>query len=438
MSVKEAASGTRLRFPAPQRWPEPVDGADLLDEIVSWISQYIYLPAGGSVAMAVWSLVTWFIDELYFAPILALTSPTKRCGKSYVLHLIQHLVRRGNLTSGVGITSAVVFRLNDEFHPTFLIDEAEKLGNHKSGGEIISLLNAGHRRGQSVERCVGHDGDFRVHTYDAFGFRVIALIGQPWDTIADRSIIIRMERKPRGYAVKPFDGPTIDLEGTLFSRKISRWAKDNQALILSAVRNAPRPQWMNDREWDNWSASFAVAVIAGGSWPDLVEESARHLCASTGDDGDLHELLIRDLHAIFEARDFPDVIASGELAGLLGKIETSPWGDFRGGKGLSTHKLARLLRPFGVKPTQHRDSAGSTVRGYWMCDLNPVFDRYCGGADLGQVGQVPTSENVRPTAAPDAETRRGGGSSPTDEHVPVVPLIDPCATGLVFQLVQEG
>ena len=60
---------------------------------------------------------------MYIAPILALTSPEKRCGKSTVLALLKSLVLRRLPCSN--ITSASLFRAVEAWAPTLLIDEAD-------------------------------------------------------------------------------------------------------------------------------------------------------------------------------------------------------------------------------------------------------------------------------------------------------------------------
>jgi len=140
----------------PDPWPQPVDGAALLDELLHWLQSYLFLPRGAAEANALWAIATWCVDIVHFAPILAVLSATKRCGKSYLLDLLRYIVRRGHWTSALGATPATIFRLNDSDKPTFLIDEAEKLGGRNPSTELIHLLNQGYRRGGKVTRCIEH------------------------------------------------------------------------------------------------------------------------------------------------------------------------------------------------------------------------------------------------------------------------------------------
>ena len=103
------------------------EGEILLNDMAEWIEERIYLPRYAADAIALWSVTTWFVEDLYFAPLLAILSPTKRCGKTNVCTLLSHITRKGIPTSGDGITASVIFRLNDKERPTFIIDEADKL-----------------------------------------------------------------------------------------------------------------------------------------------------------------------------------------------------------------------------------------------------------------------------------------------------------------------
>jgi putative DNA primase/helicase len=65
-----------------------VDGAGLLIDLVDAISRYVILPKHADTAVALWILFAHAIGFVDIAPILALTSPEKRCGKSTLLALL--------------------------------------------------------------------------------------------------------------------------------------------------------------------------------------------------------------------------------------------------------------------------------------------------------------------------------------------------------------
>ena len=69
-----------------------------------------------------------------------------------------------------------------------------------------------------------------------------------------------------------------------------------------------------------------------------------------------------------------------------------------------------MLRPFDVKPKQRRDSLGNKIRGYWLKDLEGVFERYLPPSELGQVGQPNTDG-----AFSDSQSGTGNEPCPTSE-----------------------
>lgn len=397
-------------------------GAVLLDDLSAWYRRYVYFPDDQPAADAVagWTLATWCVDYVYFAPLLILPSPTKAAGKTTLLDLLSHAVRRGHLTSAFGATGAVVFRLNEAQHPTFLLDEAERLGGRHADRDLVNLLNQGHRRGGKVDRCKQlPTGGFEVESFDAFGFRALALIGKPWDTLLDRGIVVRLERKPRGAHLARFGARTVKAEGQALARRIARWAADCAKAVGETEGDVPRPAWLSDRGCDNWSHIFAVAAVAGGVWPDRLARAAKALQDAVEDDGDRGERVLLDIGRIFEAQNHPAAIVSGELVQALNGLEESNWADERDGRGLSPQRLAALLRPFRIRPRQARvPGSGAVIRGYWSVDIDPVLERYSLPAQSGTAVRLahPThreaTKNTGCTAVPvvPVQAGRNGGS----------------------------
>jgi hypothetical protein len=372
----EGSRSTVSTLPEPDPWADAVDGAVVLDMVARWIERYVHLPAHAYLAIALWIAATWFRDDAYFAPVLAILSATKRCGKTLLLDLLRYVVRRGVLTSSTGVTAPLIFRRNEAEQPTFLIDEAEKLAGRHADRDLVGMLNVGYRRGAKAQRLGEANGDYKVREFDAFGFRALASIGTLWDTIIDRSIVVPMERKPNNTLVERFAARRVATEGAELARQLRRWAEDHQGEYGAAEDAAPRPVWLHDRECDNWSSLFAVAAIAGGQWPEQALEAARGLRLDADDESDHGERLVHDIRDVFKNDGNPAVIKSGDLVRKLNEIETAPWGDYRRGDGLSTHRLSALLKPFKVRSRRAWTAARESVRGYWLVDLKPVFQRY--------------------------------------------------------------
>jgi putative DNA primase/helicase len=374
-----SSTTTSMQGVVTMRDPDPAsvaqNGAALLTALAEWVTGYLYLSRYAVDAVALWIAATWYVGVTDFAPLLALISATKRCGKTLLLHLISLTSRRGYGTSGAGVTTAVLFRLNERFTPTLCIDEAEKLSGRDADRELIGMLNAGYRRGARVQRCVEKNGDYEIREFDAFGFRALASIKGLWDTVMDRAVVIQLERKPAGAAVRRFAGRVADAEAVPFTQRLARWATDVQPQIGEALLSVPRPDWLHDRACDNWAVLFAVAEVAGGDWPDRAREAARTLEAAS-QAVDPTEQLVHDVARTWKAEGWTEAVASGDLVEKLNASETSPWGSWgKTGKGLTTHTLASMFKVLKVRPRLGRSDRG-VVRGYWLVDLEPVFERY--------------------------------------------------------------
>lgn len=98
------AQGQAISLNDSEAWPEPVDGADLLDRLSSEFTRYVaLLTPRHADALALWTLLTYVLDAFVVSPLLAITSPEKRCGKTTVLLLLGALARRAMFTSNVTV-----------------------------------------------------------------------------------------------------------------------------------------------------------------------------------------------------------------------------------------------------------------------------------------------------------------------------------------------
>ena len=62
--------------PDPKPWPDAVDGAELLDEIVASVRSHLILRPGAAETCALWALAAHAHDCFEISPVLAATSPT--------------------------------------------------------------------------------------------------------------------------------------------------------------------------------------------------------------------------------------------------------------------------------------------------------------------------------------------------------------------------
>jgi putative DNA primase/helicase len=256
-------------FPVIEPWSEPVNAADLLTELCSVCRRFSVIPEHGDTLLALWIMFTYCIEHVGVAPILAIASPEKRCGKTTVLGLLTRLVDRP--MPAANISPAAVFRAIEEWAPALLIDEADTFLSDNE--ELRGVLNSGHTRDTAyVIRTVGDD-----HTpaqFSTWGAKAIALIGELQDTLRDRSVVLELRRRlPHEHVEKLRHADQAEF-ATLRS-KLKRLAIDSENSI-GACR--PRiPESLNDRAADNWEPLLAIAEVAGGEWPERAQEAAKAL-----------------------------------------------------------------------------------------------------------------------------------------------------------------
>jgi putative DNA primase/helicase len=146
---REAASegqGEALDFEDPEPWPEPVDGAQLLDALASFLGDHLALRPHDGHKIALWIVHTYAFEAGFISPRLAITSATKRCGKSTLVDILSALCSRA-LTAD-SLTVASTFRAVAVAQPTLLIDEADTF--LKDNDELRGILNSGHKANGSV------------------------------------------------------------------------------------------------------------------------------------------------------------------------------------------------------------------------------------------------------------------------------------------------
>jgi len=130
------------------------------------------LPAHAATAVALWVLHAHVFAAWFVTPIVAITSPVKRCGKSNLLIVLDALIPRSLMASNV--TPAVIYRAIEAFGPSLLIDEADTF--LPDNRELRGVLNSGHtRRTAYVLRCDGDSHDPR--RFSTWCPKAIALIG---------------------------------------------------------------------------------------------------------------------------------------------------------------------------------------------------------------------------------------------------------------------
>jgi hypothetical protein len=368
-----AKQGHALSLPEPKPWPEPVNGADLLDAIATNIRRHVVMFNHAADTAALWIVHTHLLDCFGISPRLAITSPEKGCGKTTALDVVSRLVRRPLSTANA--SAAAIFRVVELQRPTLLIDEADTFLPENE--ELRGILNSGHRQSGSVIRTVGEE--FEPRSFSTYSACAIALIGRLAATLADRSVPIELRRRRADEPIEPFRFDRTDHLDQL-ARKAARWAADNADRIRNA--DPDMPAGVFNRVADNWRSLLAIADAAGGEWPARARRALQ--CAganATGDDQSVRVLLLTDIRTIFAERRL-DRMPSASLVGVLNSIEGRPWAEWHRGKGLTPNSLARMLAPFEIAPATVRMPDGTTPKGYLLSQFEDAFTRYLPASEI--------------------------------------------------------
>jgi hypothetical protein len=190
------------------------------------------------------------------------------------------------------------------------------------------------------------------------------------DTIIDRAVVINMRRRAPDEPVRKYRERTTPPEGEELRKQLTGWTAEVAGRIGHPWPGLP--DGLNDREEDGWEPLIMLADLAGGKWPDLAREACVALTGSAAEDAATIGIrLLADLRDVFVGTE---VMSTETLLGKLCGLDESPWADWYG-KPLTARDLAKLLKPYGVKPKGVR-IGDTTPRGYRREDLYEPWKRY--------------------------------------------------------------
>jgi len=359
----------------------------VLEDTSSFIRRFVVLSDEQLAAVALWTAHTHAIGAADTTPYIAVTSAEKRSGKTRLLEVIELLVHEALPTAN--ISDAALFRAINELTPTLLLDEVDSIFGPKARDreDLRGMLNAGYRRG-AVARRMGGPKMTTLEAFPVFCPKVFAGIGELPDTLNDRSIRIRLERRTRDEPIDRFRRRDVGPDAEMLHDRIADWL-DPQLDELLALR-PHLPDELDDRAQDCWEPLLAIAELAGGDWPRRARHAALLLSGNGArDDESLTAQLLADVRGVLEASG-ESRYRTADLIEKLAEIEESPWGDWRG-KPITAHALSRLLKPFGIR-TMPVWADGQTVRGYKVEQFADAFHRVLGVRSVSGVSSVLASE----------------------------------------------
>ncbi len=351
-------------------WHEPIDPAQLLDDITSTIHRFIVLDKHQAQAAALWVSACWFVDVIQCAPIALINAPEKACGKTQLLSVLGKLAPRPAQASG--ISPSVLFRMIEAYQPTLFIDEIETI--LKDNEDLRGLVNAGHTRNSAkVWRSVAKGDDFEPKCFSVWGMKAVAGINaiKLAETITSRSIVIELRRKTSDETIARLRHAEPDLFENLAS-KLARFSDDYIVTVRDARPHLPDA--LGDRDQDNWEPLLQVASAAGGHWLETATEAALKLSGASHSTQSTGNELLADIQTIFETKGTLK-IGTSELIKALCEDPEAPWATYNRGKELSARQLANRLATYGISSKTIR-LGYETAKGFEVEQFDDAFTRY--------------------------------------------------------------
>jgi len=367
-----------LQLPPVEPWPEPVDGKSLLDELTQLLKLFVILPQWAAETLALWIVHTYAFELRDVSTYLGIESPEKRCGKTTLLTVLSELVNRPEVAAN--ISSPAFFRMIEETRPTLFIDETDTY--LQGNAALRGILNAGyHRKMAYVVRVAngnlsdaggaecGKPGS-RLTRFSCWCPKVMATIGRLPDTLEDRCVVIRMQRKTPGEQCERLKNLESVPVGEL-RRKCARFVLDHAAEIARA--RPALPASLNDRAADIVEPLLALADLAGGEWSLAARQAVGGLTAKAQENNPIGSLLL-DIWVVFleigGGRLFTRTLISE-----LNRRADRPWCFMRKGKEINDAWLAEQLRPYEIRPRTIWIGEAQ-AKGYMKDDFKEVFRRY--------------------------------------------------------------
>lgn len=344
----------------------------LLADVEGYLSRYVtFTDPAHAFAASLWAASTYLYPSFDAFPYLVITSDTKRSGKSRFSEVLQNV--SFNPRSFTGMTVAALYQSMNQGDLTMFIDEAETLSS-EAASTMRAILNSGYRKGTTIPR--GSLGG-EITEYSVYCPKVFVLIGDVYDTLRDRSIVIRMQR---GTPPHRFSFETARVDGKVLSGRLRNIVADSRKTeILDAYASGPDLDFLDDRDEEIWRPLFALCtVLAPGriaelqrAAVDMATEKTLGVRKYTTLGGaekstqadDYAKRLVRDLLTVMG--DNGSIWTQDALDGLR-ELPTGPWRKFQG-TGLTPHSMSNLLSTFGIKPKLIRvggRKTGRVARGY--------------------------------------------------------------------------
>jgi Protein of unknown function (DUF3631) len=357
------------------------DLANPIAEIEQYLSKYMVFPTEGlRFTVALWIIGTYLHKDVDVFPYLSITAATKRAGKTRLLELLKILCANSQWMTG-GTGPSILYMIRDEA-PTLLFDEAERLSS-ESTGIMREAMNSGYKKGQTIPRVGGSDGDGNKRTehWPSYCPKAFSLIGDVNDTLRDRSIIVQLKRGTPEQMDKltRFVSRHAEPEGRAIAGALKQYVEDRKEQLMTAYDQFDGlPFLTSDRDEELWTSLFVICQAFTPSRVTELQRIAVDVATEKTADARSYSELNQDgaeqraqdeeyglvlLRHLNEVMNGDKVISTADALQRLYDMPTAPWRKFRG-TGLTPVMMADLLAQFnGLTPKPVRMGKKDKGRG---------------------------------------------------------------------------
>lgn len=367
--ASKSDNGTPPMFESIEPWDSPVNGAQVLNEVLAQLQAHVIADIETLHMATLWVCMTWLSDVATVLPLAVITAPEKGCGKTTLLTAMSKMAQRPMQVAGT--TTAFLFRVIELEAPTLFIDETDTF--MRDNEELRGLINSGHTRDSAfIGRVVGDNHEPKL--FSTWCAKALSGIGHLPETIESRAIILKMRRKLKGESARNIRHTTPDTF-TDIKRRLARWADDN-ASAFSDLH--PVMQGLSNRDADNYEPLLAIAMLAGGEWVQCIENACVKLLEHANDNQSLGVELLDACRHAFEVLKVERIKSTDLLEQLL-KDDEAPFLTYNRGKPITARQIARRLNEYGIKPKPMRFGYDGVSKGYECAQFAEAFAIYLDG-----------------------------------------------------------
>jgi hypothetical protein len=380
----------------PTPWTGQVVLGEVFDELVDLLGRLLVCSAAEQRVIAAWIMHSYVAEQFTYTPRLCIISPAPRCGKTTLVNILTVACYRP--APAEHLSPALFTRLRSVVGPcTVILDEIGEVLH--ATPELDDVLRSGFERGkQAFKLRAMPDGSFVPEAYEVFNPVAIAVLRTPPAALADRCLMIRLQRKPKNVAVERMRRRDVRAKVQLIADKLAKWRLEDGAALsddppyeggddpIAALTAALETSSANDRQIDFSVPLLVIGHAMGGHRERQLRDA---ILAVLGADGDTPEsigtMLLQDLQTVLAQyrTDHPQIpvdaleLGSAELVRLLLAIPDAPWNGEGNIRPLTQHRLSRLLKTYSVFPRWVGPEAGR-LRGYSGLQLWEAAERYVG------------------------------------------------------------